>query len=272
MYLLAAEGVDEAGAIVYWQRRGPYRDVALPVFTQYSPLLLRTPTSEATVHQRNSAFEAVLNTLVPNYARLRFFTEVTDIRPAQWQDWRVTPRFTYRLSLTKDDLLSLWSSATRRTFRKHQSAYQVQENPDASEVVIQSCADSYLRQGRTLPASPSQLHTLINMLQAEGHILLYTVTAKNNATPEGGLAVLHDGRTAHYWIAGSMPGPAMTVLLGHTLPTLRDAGLKVFDFVGANTPSIAEFKRHFGPVLKPYFLLEKITRPELRLLDRLKGG
>ncbi len=61
------------------------------------------------------------------------------------------------------------------------------------------------------------------------------------------------------------------VLLGHILPRLRDDGIEQFDFVGANTPSIAEFKRHFGPVLTPYFYLEKITRPELRLLYRLKG-
>ena len=108
-------------------------------------------------------------------------------------------------------------------------------------------------------------------LRAEGQVRLFTATPSDTDTPEGGLAVLHDGHTAHYWIAGSAPGPAMTVLLGHTLPRLRDDGIKLFDFVGAHTPSIAEFKRHFGPVLTPYFYLEKITRPELRLLYRLKG-
>lgn len=272
MYLLSSEGRDEAGVIVYWQRRGPYRDVILPAFTQFSPLLLRTTQSQAAVHQRTSAFEALLKTVVPDFARLRFFTEITDIRPAQWQNWQVTPRFTYRLSLTQNNLLSLWSSATRRTFRKHQSAYQIEENPDASPAIIQCCADSYARHGRTMPASPSELRILVSTLQKEGHVLLYTATASGSTTPEGGLAVLHDGRTAHYWIAGSTPGPAMTVLLGHTLPTLRDAGLQFFDFVGANTPSIAEFKRHFGPELTPYFHLEKITRPELRLFHRLKGG
>ncbi|MCH8962729.1 MAG: GNAT family N-acetyltransferase, partial [Bacteroidetes bacterium] len=112
---------------------------------------------------------------------------------------------------------------------------------------------------------------LVDALCAEGQVRLFTATPHDAETPEGGLAVLHDGRTAHYWIAGSAPGPAMTVLLGHTLPRLRDDGIEQFDFVGANTPSIAEFKRHFGPVLTPYFFLEKITRPELRLLYRLKG-
>ena len=106
----------------------------------------------------------------------------------------------------------------------------------------------------------------------KNQVRLFTATAVADGAPEGGLAVLHDGRTAHYWIAGSTPGPAMTVLLGHTLPRLRDAGLQTFDFVGANTPSIAEFKRHFGPALTPYFHLEKFTRPELRLLHRLRGN
>ncbi len=271
MYLVAANGQDEAGAIIYWHRRGPYRDVALPPFTQFSPLLLRAKPAEAAVHQRQSALEALLKTVVPDYARLRFFAEISDIRAAQWQAWRVTPHFTYRLSLLHDDLLSLWSSATRRTFRKNQDTFRVEERPEASASIIQCCKDSYERHGRTLPVAPSHLLSLVSLLQEEGYVRLFTATPVDASVPEGGLAVLHDGQMAHYWIAGSTPGPAMTVLLGHVLPTLRDNGLQVFDFVGANTPSIAEFKRHFGPVLTPYYHLETITRPELRLLHRLKG-
>ena len=141
----------------------------------------------------------------------------------------------------------------------------------AAPAIVQLCAESYRRHGRRLPADTAGLLRLVDALHAEGQVRLFTATPHNADTPEGGLAVLHDGHTAHYWIAGSAPGPAMTVLLGHTLPRLRDDGIEEFDFVGANTPSIAEFKRHFGPVLTPYFYLEKITRPELRLLYRLKG-
>ena len=271
MYLLAAEGRDEAGAVVYWRRRGPSREVVIPPFTQYSPVWIRSAPSEAAVHSRRSAFEALLTALAVDFAQLRFFIAIPDIRPAQWQGWRVNPLYTYRLSLVEDDLMGRWSSATRRTYRKHEGAYRVEEQPGAASAIIQHCTESYGRHGRSLPATPSRVQALVDTLQAVEHVRLFTATPINDQTPEGGLAVLHDGQTAHYWIAGSTPGPAMTVLLGHTLPRLRDAGIEVFDFVGANTPSIAEFKRHFGPVLTPYFHLEKITRPELRLLHRLRG-
>ncbi len=271
MHLVSTQDRDEAGALVYWRRRGPYRQGVLPPFTQYSPVVLRTPPLEAEVHARRSAFEALLAALEPCFSHHCFFLSITDVRPAQWRGWRVEPRYTYRLSLVEDDLLNRWSSATRRAFRKHSAAYHVEEQPEAASSIVQQCAESYRRHGRALPTDPTRLHTLVDTLRAEGQVRLFTATPVGGSAPEGGLAVLHDGRTAHYWIAGSAPGPAMTVLLGHTLPRLRDAGLQAFDFVGANTPSIAEFKRHFGPALTPYVYLEKITRPELRLLRRLKG-
>ena len=269
MHLVSVDGRDEAGALVHWRRRGPYRVVVVPPFTQYSAVVLRASPSEAEVHARRSAFDALLAALEPCFARLGFFMTLADVRPAQWRGWQVKPVYTYRLALDPDDLLHTWSSATRRAFRKHSAAYRVEEQP-AAAVIVQRCAESYQRHGRPLPADPTRLRTLVEALLAEEQARLFTATPAEGTTPEGGLAVLHDGQTAHYWVAGSTPGPAMTVLLGHTLPRLRDAGIQTFDFVGANTPSIAEFKRHFGPVLTPYFHLEKITRPELRLLHRLK--
>ncbi len=271
MHLVSTAERDEAGALVYWRKRGPYRQGVIPPFTQYSPVVLRTPPPEAEVHARRSAFEALLTALESHFALLSFFIAITDIRPAQWRGWRVEPLYTYRLSLTDDDLMQSWSSATRRTFRKHSAAYRVEEQPDAAAIIDQ-CAESYRRHGRAFPADPARLHPLVETLREKGQVRLFTATHANGTAPDGGLAVLHDGQTAHYWIAGSVPGPAMTVLLGHTLPHLRDAGLQTFDFVGANTPSIAEFKRHFGPTLTPYFHLQKITRPELRLLHRLRRG
>ena len=133
------------------------------------------------------------------------------------------------------------------------------------------CAESYRRHQRNAPAAESQLVALIQQLQTAGAARVFAATASGENAPSGGVIVLHDGRTAHYWIAGSRPGPAMTVLLGKLLPRLRDEGLEVFDFVGANTPSIAEFKRHFRPRLTPYYHVEKISRLELRLLQCLRN-
>ncbi len=274
MHLVASDdGQDEAGALIYWRRRGPYRVVALPPFTQYSPLLLGQRSSEAAVHARRSAFEALLAALEARFDVLRLLCHaLPDVRAARWRAWRAVPFYTYHLMLhDADDLVGRWSAGTRRAFLKHEAAYRVDEDPAAVSAIVGLCAEGYARHGRRLPADASRLRALIDALGREGMVRLFAATPRDGDAPEAGLAVLHDGRTAHYWIAGSVPGPAMTVLLGRLLPRLRADGLEGFDFVGANTPTIAEFKRHFGPVLTSYFLIEKVARPALRLLFRLTG-
>ena len=62
----------------------------------------------------------------------------------------------------------------------------------------------------------------------------------------------------------------MTVLVGNLLARLRDQGVHMLDFVGANTPSIAEFKRKFGSRIVPYYRVEHVVRPELRVLQRFR--
>lgn len=95
---------------------------------------------------------------------------------------------------------------------------------------------------------------------------VHALKATATGACEAGVVVLHDDATAHYWIAGSRPGPAMTVLLGHLLERLASNGMKLFDFVGANTPSIAEFKRRFGPQLVSYYRVEETSAVGLKLL------
>jgi len=271
MHLVTASGRDEAGCLAYWRQRGPYRMTALPPFTPYAPLLLRTQPNEARIHTRRSALEALLATLEAHFARLSFFVLLPDVRPASWRGWTATPFYTYLLPLQHDDLLERWSGGTRRLFQNHRAAYRVEEGRDPTSILALS-AGSYQRHARSLPGEEARLAQLIETLRDAGLARLFTATPLDGSTPEGGVVILQDGQTAHDWIAGSTRGPAMTVLLGHTLSCLRDAGIQQFDFVGANTPSIAEFKRHFGPVLTPYYHLEKITRPELRLYSRLRGS
>ena len=264
MHFVRAEGRDEAGAIILYRGKGALRMARPSPFTQYSCLLLRVPPDEAAVHQRRSPLEALLGALEPRYRRLLLLVSLQDPRPAQWRGWDVRPLFTYRLS--PKAAVATWSAATRRTYKKFAPAYSVKESADSASEIVSWCRQSYARQGRRLPAEPEALTGLVNRLRAAGCVRLFT--ASRGGELEGGLAVLHDGRTAHYWIAGSQPGPAMTVLVATVLRDLAASEVGTFDFVGANTPSIAEFKRHFGPRLTPYYRLEH----RLPILGRSPSG
>ena len=271
MHLVRAGDTDVAGALVPWRQRGPYRQSVILPFTPYAALLTRTADDEAAVHARRSAFEALAAALEARYHVLRFALPpaFTDVRPVLWRGWEARPFYTYHLPLAPPEALrARWSAGTRRAYEKAAGSYRF-ESPgaEAAGVVAELCTGSYARHERRPPLPPGRLAHLIEALHAAGTVRLFTVTRAG--TPEGGLAVLHDGREAAYWAAGSTPGPAMTVLLGEALPRLHIEGIAGLDFVGANTSSIAEFKRRFGPVLQPYHRVTHCTRPELALLLRL---
>lgn len=266
------ERVLEAGALLFHRKRGPYRETVLPPFTPYSAVLLDDTTDGAAVHDRQSPFEVLLSGIESQFGRiiLHLFPSVTDVRPASWRSWRVRPLFSYTIPLDPEEtLIARWSESARRTFKKGREAFIISEETDLSETIVGLSAQSYERHRRGYPAEIEAIRRVMDELCEQQLVRLFIARSKSEGEPKAGLAVLHDGKTGYYWIAGSLPGDAMTVLLGCVLPRLRGDGLERFDFVGANTPSIAEFKRRLGAELVPYYRAEKETRPELRLLYRL---
>lgn len=266
------EHVLEAGAILFHRKRGPYHEVVVPPFTPYSPVLLGDAREDASVHSRNSPFEVLLSGIEARFGRivLHLFPSVTDVRPASWRSWRISPLYTYTAPLEHEErLVARWSEGARRTFKRGKEDFIIAEEAGVSEMVVKMSAQSYERHQRGYPAATRAIRGMIDEMREHKFARLFIARSKATGEPQAGLAVLHDGETGYYWIAGSRPGDAMTILLGNVLPLLHTDGLERFDFIGANTPSIAEFKRRLGAELTPYFRAEKETRPELRLLYRL---
>lgn len=74
------------------------------------------------------------------------------------------------------------------------------------------------------------------------------------------LSFVH-GRTAFGWQAATAGGPeaelAKVLLSWHALVRARDAGAAEFDFVGAPTEGIADYKRRFGAAERRYTVLRR---------------
>jgi len=256
-----------AGLVVYTRRRGPYRAAALPPFVVPSPLLLDGPLAEADVHARRTPLDALLGLLAERFHQVSvaLHPSVADARPFAWAGWRVRPAYTYQVPLAPGRTVTEgWSGAPRRLLAQAAGDYAVEAGAPVAEAVALVAA-SHGRQRQEFDAVRAQ--ALSERAAAAG--LAAVFVARRGGAAEAGLVALHDGRTAHYWLAGSVPGPAMTVLLAAALEALRDCGVGTFDFHGANTPSVAEFKRRLGGRLVPYFRARLVTRPELRALDGL---
>jgi CelD/BcsL family acetyltransferase involved in cellulose biosynthesis len=268
VHLVDDRGQDVAGCALHERRRGPYREVVLPAFTPYSGFLLLGRQKESDVHYRRSPFERLLEGVEARYHSVRIHVPpgVDDVRPAVWRGWTAQPFYTYGRELkAASDPTEGWSTKTAGAFRKHSENYEVVE-PDIS-ACIPLFSDSYGRSGRRMPLTPNRLQRLIERLKEGGVAEVYGARNVYSNELEAAVIVPRDDVAAYYWIAGSVPGPAMTVLIGKLLQILAADGVERFDFVGANTPTIAEFKRKFGCTLRPYHGITLFTRMELRVLD-----
>ena len=246
---------EDAALLLHTKGRGPFRRVVVPPSAQYSALLLGKPARAHQVHTQTTPLDHLLKHTEQQAQSADLLVALNDPRTAQWRGWDVRPLFTYMIDLPSN--IEDWSEGARRTWRSKTPRYRIDEDPCHLRTIIDLCVKSYQRHERSMPGKPEALEAVATAMGPRAR----TFAAIRNDTVEGGVVILHDGRTAHYWIAGSIPGPAMTVLIGEVLTILHASGIAKFDFVGANTPSIAEFKRTFGPVLTQYYHLRR--RPQI---------
>ena len=273
--VLAVEGDGRwlAALPLFERTRGPFRALVAPVLIPVVSPLLAESATEAEVHRHTSPLDVLLAALPAEVHRATFLLHpsLTDLRPFQWAGWTTRTRYTYLLDLARPaDPLDAWSGGARRTAKKAMGDYVFEEDPAHADAALALMTASYARQGEPL-ALPDRVRALLREMIEGGFARAFAVRPASGHEPEAALVVAHDDRTAHYWIAGSEPGPAMTVLLAHLLPLLQADGIAAFDFLGANVPSIAEFKRRFGPTLQPYALATQDFHPALRLLRRITG-
>lgn len=274
--IIAAEDTDEivAGTLVFENSLGPYRIAAVPPFTAYTPLLLKEHPRETDINHRRSPVGAVLAALEERYHRLSLLLppSVDDVRPYTWRGWEVSPLYTYHVPLREPETaLQDWSKTRRYDYRTHRGEYEIEERTSSIEPLIRLCAESYQRSDRALPGGVSNVVALVETLLSRDIARAFAAVSKSSGEPEAGIISLSHGDIAYYWLAGSTPGPAMTVLLGRVCEILYEDGFSTLDLVGANTPSIAEFKRRFGSVLVPYHHATRTLRPELRFVDLLRS-
>lgn len=268
------EGELAGGLWCYVGRMGPYRRIVVPPFVPYTPLLLRESLSESEVHAGGSPMQVILDVLKSTFhgCALHLLPDHRDLRPASWSGFDVRPLYTYHVTLNDpEELHSTWSENVVRAYLRYQDQYEVESGSEHARNVVDLAERSYHHHGRRFPVGSTALVPLVGTLCELGVARVFSLISKERARAEAGIVVLQEGGTAHYWIAGSHRGPAMTVLLGQVLHRLAAEGLSCFDLVGANTPSIAEFKRKFGSELVSYFRVEHTRSMGLRALDLIRG-
>ena len=176
------------------------------------------------------------------------------MRPFTWQGWDAHLRYTYRLALGNSDIL--WeglASLRRRDIRKAEKlGYQLQATDDTALFRRQYEA-TYSNQTSGPPVASAMAERFVALVLEAGLAKAYKIAVPDETA--AGLVVFVEGRdTAYFWTGGSDPAfnhtGANSLLFWQYWAT---CSLQYFDFVGANMPSIAFFKRGFGCDLVPYY-------------------
>ena len=239
------------------RRMGLYR-LETPELTPYTGLLLapvagKGPAKGEAAQHRACAH--LIDHLATHYDRV-FLTHapaIADVRPFTWQGWDAQVRYTYRLAL--GDSNALWERAERRTrtaIRKAEKlGYQLRPTGDVALFRRQYEA-LYANQAGPPPVAADVAERFVAAALAAG---LGRACAIASADGPAAVVAFVEGFDATYaWAAGADPAynhtGATSLLYWQYWAT---AAPKCFDFVGANMPSIAFFKRGFGCDLVPYY-------------------
>ena len=261
---------DDAGVIGLEKARGPLRALALVPATPEAPPLVARPASGAEVHGRETPLDALIGTLTERFDQAALALGAwPDARPFAWAGWDVQTRYTYRLRLDAD-APERWSKTTRWAARKHADAYAIEwDRSHAARAAALEVA-AYDRKAHPLGLAPEALGDVALALIDTG--LARAAGARNVASGEVEAAAVWavDGERAWYWTAGSLPGPAMTVLLDRAVRDLASGGAEALDWGGANVPSVAEFKRKRADDLVPVLTVRHVGPRWLRAAQALR--
>jgi len=248
-------GEDLAACFIIRQR-GFSKDIVVPPLSPYSCIAL---SNTVPINRRsevlNGLFEPIKGLpdarLISLDPTLHTFAEAPPSYSSQ-------PKQTYFLEcFSLENAVRGFSESTRRLFKKGRDSFNFVTNDIPLHQLGDLVAAGYESHGKHPPLCSSDMARLAESMIQMGFAQVVGVNSRQTGTLEAGIVLLRFGSMAWYWLAGSVRGPAMTVLLAHTLDHLSTQEVQRLDLMGANTEGITEFKRRFGGELTTYLHLGK---------------
>lgn len=227
---------------------------------------------------RNSAANRLIRFLESRYAsvRLTHSPELVDMREFTWAGWQVRPRYTYRLPLPADRQ-DLWQQLERRTrtvVRKAENEgyrFRRLDDPELLRRQYELVYSSSPHAGP--PPVESALVGRFARAAADAGLTEMHVVESPSGAIAAAVVFARGSHDVFAWVAGADPAfrdsGAASFLYWKFL---EQTSFQHFDFVGANIPGIALFKRGFGGDLVPYFHTEGYRSRWLKGLMSLRAA
>ncbi len=266
-FVLVVEDQPVAGIPLLVHQRGPLRLASPLPISLYAGLL-----SKADVFPLDRLLESVEQQF--HFISLSAALDEGTQSAFTNRGWRLRQQKTYRISL--ENMQAVWEgyaqSLRRKLRRAAEAEFQLDASPAVDEI-IGMFEQSYLRHGKRPPIPGSAVAIWLRALQQHG--VAQCFAARH---PDGRCAavrvVVRSGDVLYDWLAGadvSVAPSASHWLLHSILGRFAEKGCVLFDFMGANTPGITDFKRSFGGFEHEYYEAEWYRPALLRHLNTLRS-
>lgn len=251
-----AEGEIEGGIVLFEKLKWKQLMATTPICTPYSGIVLSDKALLENPERENVLSTKLVSEVGKRYAKCDIiqYPNLFDARMFSWQNWQVSPRYTY---LTKPssyaDLYENLSKSRKYDIRKAEKRVQFSSFTDA-QILAELVAASYKRQQKALSMPTQTLSKWLNALEKQGMVRFFGISPLDSTQINSAVAVFQDYKgNCYHFFAGSQTKDANLYLNMRILDQLFAEDVQCYDFCGANVQSIAAFKSLTQPTLSLYF-------------------
>lgn len=195
---------------------------------------------------------------------LAFPTTIKDLQPFIWNKFKVIPNYTYRIDLLQDidTIRSHFDSKHRNAINKAiKDGIEVRENALGKTELMAFFKDSLKQTGANVYSI--ELENIF--LKFADNTNSFSFSAFKDAKNIGNIFCVYDTKICYYMLGGINKDSGLQginhLLVQKAIEKAQELNCHVFDFEGSMLKGVEKFFRGFGPVLIPYYTVNKATLP-----------
>jgi hypothetical protein len=224
---------------------------------------------------RSEMLESLITQIQKEFGFCNFSNHpsINDVRPFYWNKWEIIPQYTYRIALGDEE--KMWenfSSSLRRKINHGDNECFIIKEENDPDNLINLHWESYSRKGMNTIIDRALMKKFIKKTLEKNIGKIFTIS-DNKGVITSSRAVLCWNNIVYDWIAGtsvkSKESNSTHFLLWKILQIYSRKGCRFFDFMGANTKKILDFKRSFGGELTTYYEVKHYSSKWIKMLTNI---